>query len=1432
MKLMKKTLLILCALAFGQFSFAQTYDSNFLDGTIMFKLSVSPAPTVTTRTDSHDFGLDVDVASYPELEAIFNGLTITDFDRPSYFTRKKELMKIYRIKFAEFDQIDALIESMKSVPNLEFVEKEPIYFFDFIPNDTYHSGNNKWYHTLVGSENAWNLSQGSNSVKVAIVDNAVFGGHADLTTHLERDVADGDNDATPPLTSAVDFTWSHGTHCAGLATADINNNTGIASLGGNVELIGIKATPNSATNSGSIWYGYTGVQWACQNNAQVVSMSYGSTSSSASMQLLIDSYPAVVFLAAAGNDGNTTLQYPGAYNNVICVGSVNSTDLKSGFSNYNGATPFVDIASPGGYSFGGLLSTVYTSGGNGYDYMGGTSMATPFAAGLVGLMLSINPLMTPIEIENCLIGTGVNINQSIGPRIDALAALQCVQATLTGDPLPLFVGTPLNIYEADFVTFTDLSADGGNAITNWSWSFPGGTPSVFIGQIPPPIQYNTAGIYDVTLEVTNSQSMQSATQIAYVTVNIQPYGDWINQNSGFAAAGRGITNISIVDPNTVWATAYDGSGGGANVQEFTKTIDGGTTWTPGTIDVQDVGLGIAMITAVDATNAWLTAFPNAGGQTGGIWITSNGGTSWTRQNTATFNNAASFSNVVHFWDANNGFCQGDPINGEFELYTTTNGGTTWTLVPGGNIPNPTNGNEFGYTGQIDVIGDHVWFSTSLGRIYHSANKGLTWDVFSTPVLDFGGAITAGTTANFSFSSATDGLIIDNAGTVYKTTNSGANWTTVTTVGSVFTNGLCFIEGTNTAFSTGAQTGASGSSYSTDGGTNWNLIDTEQHTACEFTSTSVGWSGWFNVDATTDGIWKWNDLSSSLVGDFSASPINICTNTAVVFTDLTTGGTPTTWLWTFPGGTPATSTAASPSVTYAAAGTYDVTLLVGDGSSQTTVTQTAVITAIAPATAPSAIVGPNGLCENTTDTYSVTNDPNVVYNWTIPAGWTGSSTTNSITVTCDATSGNVEVNAENICGTTANSIIAVNVNAGSPTASFTQSNVVYDYTFTSTSTNATIWSWDFGDGIGTSTLENPTYTYTTNGTYTVILMIDNGCGVDTFTDQVIITGILASDFNSSVVTTCINTLVVFTDVSTGGTPTSWSWTFPGGTPATSIAASPSVTYAAAGTYDVTLTVDNGSSQSTVTQTALITAIAPATIPSAIVGPVSLCENTSDTYSVTNDPTVTYNWTIPAGWTGTSTTNSISVTCDVTSGNIEVNAENICGSSLNSTIAVSVIVGASVASFTQSNLVYDYTFTSTSTNATSWSWDFGDGLGASAIENPNYTYTTNGTFTVTLTVDNGCGVDTYSEQVTITGVGIDENIQSLMVVYPNPATEILTIQIQEELLGEDYLIKDVNGKVLASGTFKAIDTAIEVKAFASGVYFILVGFHSNAIKFVKK
>ena len=181
---------------------------------------------------------------------------------------------------------------------------------------------------------------------------------------------------------------------------------------------------------------------------------------------------------------------------------------------------------------------------------------------------------------------------------------------------------------------------------------------------------------------------------------------------------------------------------------------------------------------------------------------------------------------------------------------------------------------------------------------------------------------------------------------------------------------------------------------------------------------------------------------------------------------------------------------------------------------------------------------------------------------------------------------------------------------------------------------------------------------------------------------------------------------------------------------------------------------------------------------------------------------------------------------------MNAENICGSTANSTVAVLIGAGAAVASFTSSNVVYDYTFTSSSTNAGTWSWDFGDGIGTSNLENPTYTYTTNGTFTVTLIVDNGCGTDTYTEEITITGIGLDEHNLNLISVYPNPAESLLNVLVSQDMIGENYKVKDISGKVIYTGMIAQELTTIELNKLSSGIYFVSVGETSSAQKFVKE
>lgn len=87
---------------------------------------------------------------------------------------------------------------------------------------------------------------------------------------------------------------------------------------------------------------------------------------------------------------------------------------------------------------------------------------------------------------------------------------------------------------------------------------------------------------------------------------------------------------------------------------------------------------------------------------------------------------------------------GDPVGGYFEIYTTTNGGTSWTRVPSANIPAPLVG-EGGYTTIKDISLEDgtIWFGANYGRAYKSSDKGLTWTVTATPITDFGTAAANG-----------------------------------------------------------------------------------------------------------------------------------------------------------------------------------------------------------------------------------------------------------------------------------------------------------------------------------------------------------------------------------------------------------------------------------------------------------------------------------------------------------------------------------------------------------------------------------------------------------------------------------------------------------------------------------------------------------------
>jgi hypothetical protein len=355
----------------------------------------------------------------------------------------------------------------------------------------------------------------------------------------------------------------------------------------------------------------------------------------------------------------------------------------------------------------------------------------------------------------------------------------------------------------------------------------------------------------------------NATDTSYheVTVGLS---QWIPQASGFTTQSRGISYLHAVDENTAWASAYDGSGGAAYTNDFTKTTDGGTTWTTNDI-LGGSTYGIGNICGVSGTTAFVAMYNGVGAQdnTCGVYKTTNGGTSWTHM-VGALQGSASFADNVWFWNENEGMCHGDVTgtgaNAYFEIYTTSNGGTTWTRVPKSNIgggANPASG-EGGWTSVIQAVGDStIMFGSNKAKLYISYDRGYNWIIKATGITPITDGIN-----KIAFRDKMNGLVAQTNTTVVvrETHDGGATWTTVVPTGSFLTSDMTYVEGTeNTYVSTGAATGFTGSSYSFDGGHSWamfNGTEVEQYLAVDFVNNHCGWAGGFSFSATEGGMFKY------------------------------------------------------------------------------------------------------------------------------------------------------------------------------------------------------------------------------------------------------------------------------------------------------------------------------------------------------------------------------------------------------------------------------------------------------------------------------------------------------------------------------------------------------------------------------------------------
>ncbi|HEX9980123.1 MAG TPA: T9SS type A sorting domain-containing protein [Flavobacterium sp.] len=339
---------------------------------------------------------------------------------------------------------------------------------------------------------------------------------------------------------------------------------------------------------------------------------------------------------------------------------------------------------------------------------------------------------------------------------------------------------------------------------------------------------------------------------------------WAEQNAGFTGKTLGFYEISIVNENVVWAICYDGVNGlgsSTPILEFTRTTNGGATWTPGLVG-NDTSLAFSNICALSDTEAWVAMHKIDFSTGGGLFHTTDGGATWQQSNPGVVFNNGSFPNFVYFKDALHGIAGGDANGGYFEIYTTSDGGINWTRTPQANIPEPLSGGQYGWFDGYAAVGDTVWFGTNLGQMYKSTDFGQTWTVNTVdPAMS--------TVYEIAFND--DGLhgltnirTPNNTVILFSTTDGGVTWTQMAPHPNWKRSRVTSVPGTSIFVSTSVIYPNRGSSYTTDNGATWIIIDSSiQKAACRFLNSTTGWAGGYFNDINPNapmsgGLWKFDN----------------------------------------------------------------------------------------------------------------------------------------------------------------------------------------------------------------------------------------------------------------------------------------------------------------------------------------------------------------------------------------------------------------------------------------------------------------------------------------------------------------------------------------------------------------------------------------------
>jgi len=841
--------------------------------------------------------------------------------------------------------------------------------------------------------------------------------------------------------------------------------------------------------------------------------------------------------------------------------------------------------------------------------------------------------------------------------------------------------------------------------TDWAWDFPGGTPS-FSTEQNPTVVYNNPGFFSVTLTVTNDDGTDTETLLDIIEVEEGPDVDFNFSVSGFNV------DFDNLSSNDIDSYEWDfGDGNFSNLENpfYTYEVDGFYTVT--LIGFNDCG-STEHLEVVEIVTPPIVGF------TADI-------TSGCAPLNVQFTNASSDNVVDYFWAFEGGSPATSSVENPFitfeepgvfdvELFVTNSAGESELIIEDYITVSAQAEAEFDYN-----VNNNVVFFTNQSTNYN------------TTLWDFGDGNTA-TQINPNHTYGQDGsytvtLTVDNdcgsASVAYEVTISSM-------VSASFTQNVDFgCAPLEVTYDASTSTLADNYEWTFFGGIP--ATSTEEVVVVTYNTLGV-----YDVSLTVSNAVSSDQvtLADALqVNDVPMASFSTSVNGNVVEVIADASNTfENTYSWDFGDGNSATGENASN--TYGEEDIYTIILTVENdcGTDQQAVEVNLYTEPEAGFTSDIT----SGCLPVTVNYQSNSSDNVESFLWLFPGGVPSMSSEANPSVTYNEIgSYGAALVVTNPAGSDEESFGDYITVFDVPEASFSAVNNLTSVAFTNTSEDATSYVWDFGDG-ESSIEENPTHVYDDEGSYSVVLTATNECGDNLFALEVNANELPSAGFTTSVSEGCAPLIVQYGNTSSDNV-TSWAWQFPGGTPASSTEASPTITYNTAGTYDAILVVTSASGTDQLTLSDAITILGGPQIDFTSL----TIDNVVGFDSGISDA-VSYSWDFGDGM---SSTESMPQHLYTENGSylVTLTVTDDCGSSTESLeITIDVYPEASFTTDVNEGCApLTVTYTDTSNNAEDIFWNFPGGFpnSASNVNEITITYNAPGTYGVTHRVTNDLGED---------------------------------------------------------------------------------------------